>query len=1017
MTQKYSNSRKQSGIFRQPREDILNGSASQSMLDHGSLCKVSDFEISKYSKCNLPDLYTVDGLGRATYWLYKHSLADSKHARSCKMKSIDMESKSSAASLHYFCPANVNIMGDTLKSGKSYSNFKNNRNKVKLSKVCDLFSSTSSDIEIKETYNSYVNLSEIDTVDLLLRNTENLSIDKYDNLMMNLELKKLALEKKQMASYRKIYLHNLTQKENRRAALEAYINNLINICRKTRRNKLIGYRNHKNGSKKASVLCKSTETDFLRTGLEVGDLDHILNQIQFFVQSGKFDNSTEEQKSKLEKYLRLLTEEDDRAFIKKQICRRSIHDRLRANIQGDQGNLRNITLTTELKQTSSLIVQTNSSSIRYDTISVHSATPLKKCQACATIDIGNSKECKASSTVDLNTYSRRSLDCSTIDETNNPHSLPVDVSVGHQVAHNYIQTDLIQESLSELEIKSEDLRPQKESNYTLRMNSLGKSTDKLSMDQSYDLLKFHGENYNQRHSKEMEQTPIKKMDKFKSIRSFNESDTFKYLEMKQKQKSVKQNEKHSSEKLSDPNICLTEPDNISNNGKFAEIKNGSNISDIQKKLPPYEGTETGSKPGTSKPKASSSGDRQLNKSFYKMNTDKRRSDNLKDVLGHGKLKKFSNNNASLKLLEHEDEYVCVKDETRISSESDNDSHYKKTLPEVTLPITKTTKNVKSSSFPKPKKVDFYKKNLESDEKQKQSRRPRSIDRKHNSTRKYSQNDEKISLSDNCIEYETLNIQGDSKLTNETQKTTKISTTQPVEKKKTTAENLASDCQVFLNINAIDEGNVTITSYEKNRIALDNNQSVRESIADQDSKAGTKPRSTLESKIQKCRPTTNITTFAECKDIVTTSHSNSTSSCSNHAIRINNSLIHLDENHILKTSESESMESYLKNDVLGRLNTTVLTNQREAECCVNIPIYKKGCEIARLTRPSPSCEYTIRKYVQKTNKSTQMFEHVTRNDLYTLQWIHDNLFEINLNPHTLIIDEKIKEVSEISDVSS
>lgn len=46
-----------------------------------------------------------------------------------------------------------------------------------------------------------------------------------------------------------------------------------------------------------------------------------------------------------------------------------------------------------------------------------------------------------------------------------------------------------------------------------------------------------------------------------------------------------------------------------------------------------------------------------------------------------------------------------------------------------------------------------------------------------------------------------------------------------------------------------------------------------------------------------------------------------------------------------------------------------------------------------------------------NQATQMYEHITQSELYCIEWIHKNLFEVKLNPNTLVVGDRIKDVSE------
>lgn len=45
--------------------------------------------------------------------------------------------------------------------------------------------------------------------------------------------------------------------------------------------------------------------------------------------------------------------------------------------------------------------------------------------------------------------------------------------------------------------------------------------------------------------------------------------------------------------------------------------------------------------------------------------------------------------------------------------------------------------------------------------------------------------------------------------------------------------------------------------------------------------------------------------------------------------------------------------------------------------------------------------------------TQMYEHITENDLLCMEWINKNLFKVPVNPHHLIVDEKLKDSSEFT----
>lgn len=55
-------------------------------------------------------------------------------------------------------------------------------------------------------------------------------------------------------------------------------------------------------------------------------------------------------------------------------------------------------------------------------------------------------------------------------------------------------------------------------------------------------------------------------------------------------------------------------------------------------------------------------------------------------------------------------------------------------------------------------------------------------------------------------------------------------------------------------------------------------------------------------------------------------------------------------------------------------------------------------------------------VRRTNrqdKATQMYEYLTESELYCIEWIHRNLFDVMLNPYHLVPDERIKTASEMT----
>lgn len=52
-----------------------------------------------------------------------------------------------------------------------------------------------------------------------------------------------------------------------------------------------------------------------------------------------------------------------------------------------------------------------------------------------------------------------------------------------------------------------------------------------------------------------------------------------------------------------------------------------------------------------------------------------------------------------------------------------------------------------------------------------------------------------------------------------------------------------------------------------------------------------------------------------------------------------------------------------------------------------------------------------------DKGTQMYEYLTESEFYCIEWIHNNLFEVFLNPYHLIPDERSRTASEITNYTS
>lgn len=956
-----------SGVFRQPREDILQESVSQCSLNQDSLCKVSDFDISVNSKYDLPDLYTANGQGRAVYWLYKHSLADSESVRNNKGKST--QSSSENMLINNDCTTNTHTLETIghLKANSAPIKGKMNKRLCQLRGI--ILSSTNSDIQIKETYNSYVNLTDIETAEVLLKHNEHLSMDKYDNLMMNLEMRRYILQKKH--EEKKAALAKKTGNKNLKYSIEQCLSHIMSSFRKSKKSKTKRHKN-RHDDKKLSLHSKSTETDlFVRSGLGINDLDHILNEIRHFMQSGKLNEITEAQKIQLEEYLRALTNESNRKYIKREICQTGISRRLKESIRQ---SLREIINTTEMIGTNSLRLEADLAAIRCTSSSTTFLKSLKKCEAQYTIALNNS----SLSQTDLLENEEMPLD--TLRSSNSDMAI----------------------DLSEKEMNSADLTETR--NYVDEIDL--DSNDKLLMkryqlDREYDLMNFPTSDTATSNDCTMMPTAgksSKKMDKFKSVRSFNESDTLKYLEMKQREISFKYKEKPEKP---DQNICITAPDNISTNSSVGiggecntkqEIRKiSSGVSTNKAKVAKVKLNEFANQ----KPMASKSSE------------DKFAERDMED-------------NRKMLLKSLNDIYACFKESVQVSSDSTSDVN------KLTTFKLKNDHNISSNSFPKARRSEFegHLKTSNNDRSLLEENFPvkehKTSERRRRDRKKKDEDENKLALSDNCLNNKSMKIKlalkcgKDGEVIVKDQKeeekdtgdtTSKIEDRKLDKKLKTNKKSNQKSSPVNPRKSTYEEIKTSRSLHMRKEPLRQHNEELVDKLV-------------FSQHAQYPTHIANCTKSIDSIKQVETSLPKQNSCTSNHVMRINNSLIHIDEKSIFKSTESESMQNFLKNEMLCKLHKTlVLGNCESSTKSVNIPIYKQGYEIARITRQSPSCAYTIKNYVQKINKSTQMFEHVTRNDLYTLQWIHDNLFQINLNPHTLIIDEKIKELSEISDVTS
>lgn len=94
-----------------------------------------------------------------------------------------------------------------------------------------------------------------------------------------------------------------------------------------------------------------------------------------------------------------------------------------------------------------------------------------------------------------------------------------------------------------------------------------------------------------------------------------------------------------------------------------------------------------------------------------------------------------------------------------------------------------------------------------------------------------------------------------------------------------------------------------------------------------------------------------------------------------------------------------------------------TTTVQTECMLrNVRVSAKPA-VATVDKAVQKSEYYTIKAICRQDKSTQMYEYVTESELYCIEWIHNNLFDVVLNPFHLVADEKIKDASEITCYSS
>lgn len=147
----------------------------------------------------------------------------------------------------------------------------------------------------------------------------------------------------------------------------------------------------------------------------------------------------------------------------------------------------------------------------------------------------------------------------------------------------------------------------------------------------------------------------------------------------------------------------------------------------------------------------------------------------------------------------------------------------------------------------------------------------------------------------------------------------------------------------------------------------------------------------------------------------------------------------------KTDNGQDKRNFLASD--ARRLKNVKTKSKNETVDIGAQVCRESVAIAVQTEPEPrvDCDvqtvvnqaatnrlkktvfaHRIRKRHKDVNKekrverkedSTQMYEHVTFSDLLCVEWINKSLFNVAMNPANLIVDDKLRNASETTMVSS
>lgn len=152
------------GVFREPRKDYISDcTASQFRGDHESLCKVSDYELSPYSKSNMPEKITIPTKQQTLSWMLNNCIL-SEQRKLPRSSGDDVNVSYQNPLIDSITTRSENPLGSSksklLSSEKSSAKFKF-RQKIRDSlRKSRTKPPTIPEIEVQNS-DSYVNLAEV----------------------------------------------------------------------------------------------------------------------------------------------------------------------------------------------------------------------------------------------------------------------------------------------------------------------------------------------------------------------------------------------------------------------------------------------------------------------------------------------------------------------------------------------------------------------------------------------------------------------------------------------------------------------------------------------------------------------------------------------------------------------------------------------------------------------------------------------------------------------------------------